>query len=163
MDRFAPSRRRPHALKVAAPAFDLTPLRCSFTPFMGMCRRGRLARSAGVVREGGTLTFRFHRSGDHSMKRMLALALALAGAVSLSACQTPQQTNALAGGALGGGAGALIGSAVSGGSAGGTLAGAAIGAASGAMIGAAATPQPTGNCARWGYDYNGNHVCVAYY
>ncbi len=97
------------------------------------------------------------------MKRMLAVSLALAGAVSLSACQTPQQQNALVGGALGGGAGALVGSAVSGGSAGGTLAGAAIGAASGAMIGAASTPQPTGNCARWGYDYNGNRVCVAYY
>ncbi len=97
------------------------------------------------------------------MKRMLAVSLALAGAVSLSACQTPQQQNALVGGALGGGTGALIGSAVSGGSAGGTLAGAAIGAASGAMIGAAATPQPVGNCARWGYDYNGNRVCVAYY
>ncbi len=93
------------------------------------------------------------------MKRMLVLSLALAGAVSLSACQTPQQSNALVGGALGGGTGALIGSAVSGGSAGGALAGAAIGAASGAMIGAAATPQPTGRCAR--YDYYGN--CVAFY
>ena len=26
------------------------------------------------------------------------------------------------------------------------------------MIGAAATPQPTGNCARWGYHYNGNRA-----
>ncbi len=97
------------------------------------------------------------------MKKMIALSLALAGGVSLSACQTPQQQNALVGGALGGGAGALIGSAVSGGSAGGTLAGAAIGAASGAMIGSAATPQPQGRCAQWGYDYNGNRVCVAFY
>ena len=31
------------------------------------------------------------------------------------------------------------------------------------MIGAAATPQPQGQCARWGYDYNGNRVCVAFY
>jgi len=48
------------------------------------------------------------------------------------------------------------------------------------MIGAAATPPPpygappygappyggpppAGQCARWGYDYNGNRVCVAYY
>ncbi len=97
------------------------------------------------------------------MKKIIALSLALAGAVSMSACQTPQQQNALVGGALGGGAGALVGSAVSGGSAGGTLAGAAIGAASGAMIGSAATPQPVGRCAQWGYDYNGNQVCVAFY
>jgi len=97
------------------------------------------------------------------MKKMLALSLALAGAVSVSACETPQQQNALVGGALGGGAGALIGSAVSGGSAGGALAGAAIGAGSGAILGAAATPQPAGRCAQWGYDYNGNRVCVAFY
>ncbi len=38
-----------------------------------------------------------------------------------------------------------------------------IGAGTGALIGSAATPQPTGQCARWGYDYNGNRVCVAYY
>ena len=43
------------------------------------------------------------------------------------------------------------------------------------MIGAAATPPPpyggpayggppyAGQCARWGYDYNGNRICVAYY
>jgi hypothetical protein len=31
------------------------------------------------------------------------------------------------------------------------------------MIGAAATPQPQGRCARWGYDYNGNQVCTAWY
>ena len=97
------------------------------------------------------------------MKKMLALSAALAGAVSLSACQTPQQQNALMGGALGGGAGALIGSAVSNGSPGGALAGAAIGAASGAMIGAAATPTYQGGCARWGFDYYGDRVCVAYY
>jgi len=97
------------------------------------------------------------------MKKMLGLSLALAAGVSVSACQTPQQQNALVGGALGGGTGALIGSAVSHGSAGGTLAGAAIGAASGAMIGSAATPPYQGQCARWGYDYNGNRICVAYY
>ena len=68
--------------------------------------------------------------------------LALAAAVSVSACETPQQQNALVGGALGAGTGALIGSAVSGGSAGGALAGAAIGAGSGALIGSAATPWP---------------------
>ena len=78
------------------------------------------------------------------MKKILALSLALSAAVSVSACQTPQQNNALVGGALGAGAGAIVGSAVSGGSAGGALAGAAIGAGSGALIGAAATPhRPT--------------------
>ena len=97
------------------------------------------------------------------MKRMLALWLALAAAVSVAACETPQQNNALVGGALGAGTGALIGSAVSGGNAGSTIAGAALGAGTGAMIGAAATPQPAGRCARFGYDYNGNRVCVAYY
>ena len=76
------------------------------------------------------------------MKKMLALSLALAAAASVSACQTPQQQNALAGGALGAGAGALLGAAVTHGSAGGAFAGAAIGAGSGAMIGAASTPPP---------------------
>ncbi len=97
------------------------------------------------------------------MNKIITVSLALAAAVSVSACQTPQQTNALAGGALGAGAGALVGSAVSGGSAGGALAGAALGAGTGALIGSAATPQPTGQCARWGHDYNNNPVCIAYY
>jgi len=111
------------------------------------------------------------------MRRILALSLALAGAVSVSACETPQQQNALMGGALGAGTGALIGSAVSGGSAGGALAGAAIGAGSGALIGSAATPPPyyggppptyaggppPRRCAQWAYDYNGNRVCTAFY
>jgi Glycine zipper len=111
------------------------------------------------------------------MRRILALSLALAGAVSVSACETPQQQNALMGGALGAGTGALIGSAVSGGSAGGALAGAAIGAGTGAMIGSAATPPPyyggpppayaggppPRRCAQWAYDYNGNRVCTAFY
>ena len=76
------------------------------------------------------------------MRRILALSSAAAAAVSVSACQTPQQQNALFGGALGAGTGALIGSAVSGGSAGGALAGAAIGAGTGALFGAAAPPPP---------------------
>jgi hypothetical protein len=104
------------------------------------------------------------------MKKVLALSLAFAAAVSVSACETPQQQNALMGGALGAGTGALIGSAVSGGSAGGALAGAAIGAGSGALIGSAATPAPgyyggppPRRCAQWAYDYNGNRVCTAFY
>ena len=76
------------------------------------------------------------------MRTMLALSLALAAAVSVSACQTPQQKNALIGGVLGAGAGALVGSAVSGGSAGGALAGAAIGAGTGAMIGCSGDAAP---------------------
>lgn len=111
------------------------------------------------------------------MTRILALSAALAAALTVSACETPQQQNALMGGALGAGAGALIGSAVSGGSAGGALAGAAIGAGSGALIGSAATPPggyyggspgyyggpPPRRCAQWAYDYNGNRVCTAFY
>ena len=105
------------------------------------------------------------------MKRILTLSAAVAVALSVSACETPQQQNALVGGALGAGTGALIGSAVSGGSAGGALAGAAIGAGSGALIGSAATPPgpgyyggpPPRRCAQWAYDYNGNRVCTAFY
>jgi len=95
------------------------------------------------------------------MKKIIALSLALFGAVSLSACQTQQQqTGTLVGGALGAGTGALVGSAVSGGSAGGALAGAAIGGVGGALVGNAVT-RP--RCARWGYDYNGNRVCLRQY
>jgi uncharacterized protein YcfJ len=94
-------------------------------------------------------------------KKMIALALAFAGAMAMSACQTPQQqTGTLAGGAIGAGTGALIGSAVSGGSAGGAIAGGVIGAGTGALIGNAVT-RP--RCARWGFDQNGNRVCVAFY
>ena len=100
------------------------------------------------------------------MRKILALALALAGAASLSGCYTPQQqTGTLAGGAIGAGTGALIGSAVSGGSAGGAIAGGLIGAGTGALVGNAVTAPPAGagQCARWGYDYNGNQVCTAFY
>ena len=94
--------------------------------------------------------------------KAIALALAFVGAVSVSACQTPQQqTGTLAGGAIGAGTGALIGSALSNGSPGGAIAGGVVGAMGGAMIGNAVT-APSG-CARWGYDYNGNRICVAYY
>ena len=100
------------------------------------------------------------------MRKILALALALAGAASLSGCYTPQQqTGTLAGGAIGAGTGALIGSAVSGGSAGGAIAGGLIGAGTGALVGNAVTAPPAGagQCARWAYDYNGNRVCTAFY
>ena len=97
------------------------------------------------------------------MKRALVLALALAGALSVSGCYTPQQqTGTLAGGAIGAGTGALVGSAVSGGSAGGAIAGGLIGAGAGALVGNAVT-APHGRCAQWGYDYNGNRICTAFY
>ena len=97
------------------------------------------------------------------MKKTLAFALALAGALSVSGCYTPQQqTGTLAGGAIGAGTGALIGSAVSGGSAGGAIAGGLLGAGTGALIGNAAT-APSGRCAQWAYDYNGNRICTAFY
>ena len=96
------------------------------------------------------------------MKKIIALALALAGALSVSACYTPQQqTGTLAGGAIGAGTGALIGSAVSGGSAGGAIAGGIIGAGTGALVGNAIT-APQGRCMRWSYDPNGNRVCRAW-
>jgi hypothetical protein len=98
------------------------------------------------------------------MRKILAVALALAGAVSVSACQTPQQqTGTLAGGAIGAGTGALIGSAVSGGSAGGAIAGGLIGAGTGALVGNAVTAPPPRRCAQWGWDPNGNRVCTAFY
>jgi hypothetical protein len=100
------------------------------------------------------------------MKKTLVLALALAGALSVSGCYTPQQqTGTLAGGAIGAGGGALIGSALTHGSAGGAIAGGLLGAGTGALIGNAATapPPPSGRCAQFGYDYNGNRVCTAFY
>jgi len=47
--------------------------------------------------------------------------------------------------------------------AGGAIAGGLIGAGTGAAVGNAVTAPPSGQCARWGYDYNGNRVCVAFY
>ena len=68
--------------------------------------------------------------------KMITLALALAGAISVSGCQTSQQTGTLAGGAIGAGTGALIGSAAT---------------------------RPHRHCARWGFTPNGNRVCLAFY
>ena len=107
------------------------------------------------------------------MKKTIILGLVLAGALSVSGCYTPQQqTGTLAGGAIGAGGGALIGSALTHGSAGGAIAGGLLGAGTGALIGNAATAPPpgygapppgAGRCAQWGYDYNGNRVCTAFY
>jgi hypothetical protein len=95
------------------------------------------------------------------MQKMIALGLALAGAISVSACQTSQQTGTLAGGAIGAGTGALIGSAVSGGSAGGAIAGGVIGAGTGALIGNAVS-RPRNHCVRWGWSASGHRVCTAW-
>src|ERR1700742_2774997 len=103
------------------------------------------------------------------MKKRFVLALALAGALSVSGCYSPQQqTGTLAGGAIGAGGGALIGSALTHGSGGGAIAGGLLGAGTGALIGNAVTAPPQGEpgpgrCAQWGYDYNGNRVCTAFY
>lgn len=94
------------------------------------------------------------------MKKIFVLAAMLASAASLAGCNTPGE-RAAGGALLGGAGGAAIGAAASGGRAGGTLAGAAIGAATGAVVGAATAPPQ--QCARWGWDYYGNRVCVAYY
>ena len=94
-------------------------------------------------------------------RKMVVLALALAGAFSVSACQTPeQQRGTLIGGGLGAGAGALVGSAVSHGSPAGVLAGAAIGGVGGALIGNQVT-RPR-HCVRHGYDAYGRRICVAW-
>jgi uncharacterized protein YcfJ len=98
------------------------------------------------------------------MTKTLTLALALAGALSVSGCYTPQQqTGTLAGGAIGAGTGALIGSAVSGGSAGGAIAGGIIGAGTGALVGNAVTAPRRHHCARWGWNAYGHRVCRAWY
>jgi uncharacterized protein YcfJ len=97
------------------------------------------------------------------MKKTFALALAFAGALSVSGCYTPQQqTGTLAGGAIGAGGGALIGSALTGGSAGGAIAGGILGAGTGALIGNAVTaPRYHHRCARWVWNAYGHRVCVA--
>jgi hypothetical protein len=94
------------------------------------------------------------------MKKIIMLTTALALVAPLAGCNTPGE-RAAGGALLGGAGGAAIGAAASGGRAGGTLAGAAIGAATGAIVGAATAPPQ--QCARWGWDYYGNRVCVAYY
>jgi hypothetical protein len=92
------------------------------------------------------------------MKKTILLATLFASAFSLAGCNTPQQQGAANGAVLGGAAGALFGGLASG-RPGGALAGAAIGAATGAAVGAASAPR---TCARIGYDYYGNQVCLAY-
>ena len=94
----------------------------------------RIAITAAAFNAVTVTTFR--SDGGHSMKKkMAALALALAGSMSLSACATPAGTGALAGGAIGAGTGALIGSAAA---------------------------RPRWHCHRWGFDQFGNRRCLAW-
>ncbi len=107
------------------------------------------------------------------MKRLIFLSLAMATAVSMAGCDTPQGQNAAGGALIGGATGALLGGALTNRPAGAIVGGIA-GAATGAMIGSAATPPgpgyyppgpppPPGRCAEWYYDYYGNRVCRSYY
>lgn len=117
------------------------------------------------------------------MQVKLLTAGAMASALLLSGCYTPQQQNTANGAVLGGATGALIGGLASG-RAGGALAGGALGAATGAILGSAATPRPAPApvvygappprvvyaapppppaCARFGFDPYGNQVCLQYY
>ena len=73
------------------------------------------------------------------MKKLVAAALAGTLALSLGACNTPED-RALGGAALGAGLGAAVGGLASG-RAGGALAGAAIGGAGGAIAGASTAPR----------------------
>ena len=103
------------------------------------------------------------------MKKPILASLALAAAVSLGACNSPQQSQNTATGALvGAGTGAVIGGLATG-RASGALTGAGIGAVAGGLLGAASTPPgpgyypPRRRCAEFYYDYYGNRVCRAYY
>ncbi|MBV8568161.1 MAG: hypothetical protein JO366_03335 [Methylobacteriaceae bacterium] len=92
------------------------------------------------------------------MKRLVAISLL---GLSVASCNSPDPGDrATSGALLGGAAGALIGGAATG-RASGALVGGAVGAATGAVVGASSTPAPR-PCARYGYDYYGNTVCVQY-
>ncbi len=80
-----------------------------------------------------------HKGDLTVMKRLIAAVLAGGLALSLGACNTPQD-RALGGAALGAGLGAAVGGLATG-RAGGALAGAAIGGAGGAIAGAATAPR----------------------
>lgn len=115
------------------------------------------------------------------MVRLIHLCAALAVAVPLAGCNTPEGQNAASGALFGGATGALLGAAVTG-KPGGALVGGAIGAATGATIAAASTPPPgyygpgpygpgpgpyydgpPPRCAEFYYDSYGNRRCRAYY
>jgi hypothetical protein len=99
------------------------------------------------------------RSQEDIMRKMAGLSLALLMAVPLAGCGTTRDDRAVNGALLGGATGAVVGGLATG-RAGGALAGGAIGAAAGAIIGAETAPQR--RCVRWGYDYDGNRICLRY-
>jgi hypothetical protein len=119
------------------------------------------------------------------IRKGIFLSLAMATAVTLAGCDTPQGQNAAGGAVIGGATGALLGGALTN-RPGGALVGGIAGAATGAMIGSASTPPgpaygpgpgpgpgpgyyppgpppPGARCAEWYFDYYGNRVCRAYY
>lgn len=99
------------------------------------------------------------------MKNLLLFGIALALAISVAGCNTPQGQNTVGGAVVGGTTGAVIG-AVTTGNARGALLGGAIGTAAGALIGSSLTPQDPyygRQCARYRYDYYGNVVGCRYY
>ena len=99
-------------------------------------------------------------STEVSVKKLVIVTVAALSAASLGGCNSPYPQDRAAGGAVVGGlTGAAIGGLATGRPA-GALVGGAIGAATGAVVGASSGPRP---CARFGYDYYGNTICVQYY
>ena len=94
------------------------------------------------------------------MKKLIFSAFAVATALALAGCNTPQD-RATGGALIGGAAGAAIGASATH-NAGGAVAGGILGAATGAIIGGSTAPERR-RCAHWGYDYYGNSVCTRYY
>ncbi len=90
------------------------------------------------------------------MRKLFLLAAALA-LPALAGCATERENNAAGGAIIGGTAGAIIGGASTG-EVGGAAVGGILGAAGGAMVGSALTPHR--RCVRYGYDYDGNRVCL---
>jgi osmotically inducible lipoprotein OsmB len=102
----------------------------------------------------GSVPVRPFQEGVKQMKKIVAISLASAIALSLGGCYSPGE-RAAGGALLGSATGAALGAAASGGRAGGTLAGAAIGGLVGATAGAATAPCPYGTYR----DYYGNVYC----
>jgi osmotically inducible lipoprotein OsmB len=73
------------------------------------------------------------------IRKGIFLALAMATAMAVAGCDTPQGQNAAGGAVIGGATGALLGGALTN-RPGGALVGGIAGAATGAMIGSASTP-----------------------
>lgn len=95
------------------------------------------------------------------MHKVMAMGLAVASVLSLAGCNSPDPADRAAAGSLvGATTGALVGAAATG-RAGGALAGAVVGGATGAVV--AANSPPERRCARRGFDYYGNPVCVEFY